>query len=265
MELIQRVDVKRARSQEIIIEPGEGPKSLQVIVRGEATVRRMIDDRWVELDTMKEGDFFGEFRLLTGRDGEAQIVAKTNVELLELSEETIHEVGDKNPEIWDVLWDFYYARMLNNLLAASDMFKPLSAAQRTALAEKFFLLELVAQEVLLKEGQICEFLYLVLAGEIRVERVRGTLTQDLATMREGEFFGVVSSLGEEPYLANIRAARDTTLLCLPGADFRHVVDSSEEVAREVERVIHSRRELSASFSSGITTYAELGVTRSVDS
>lgn len=261
VELLEVIDVVSVDEGEVVLDPSDRHPIIFVIVKGEAKVLRDVDDREVELAKMEEGDFFGEFRLLTGRDVHARVVAATPMELLALSEDVIHSLGSRHPSIWDVLWDFYYQRMLNNLLAASKMFRPLNSAARRRLTEAFELREVVAGETFLKQGELCTHLFLVLSGEVVVERHSDGVTHELATFREGEFFGVASSLGNEPYSADCRAARDTMLHCLPASEFQAVTDDFPEVMHEVQRVMHKRRALNNAFASGVTLYAELGVTK----
>lgn len=261
MQLLGVIDLQRVPAGTTILEPDHSSRTLFIVVHGEARVTRQVDGEQIELATMNEGEFFGEFMLLTGRTGAATVRASTDLELFAIHEDVISDIADEYPEIWDVLWDFYYVRMLNNLLASSDIFKPLDVEERNELAKLFQLEEVVADEVFLTEGQPCRHLYLVLNGEVRVERRISGMVQELAQMREGEFFGLASSLNDEPYLADLRAVRDTTLLLLPSAEFRRVTDRKPEVEKAVELAIMSRRELNDAFMSGITAYAELGVAK----
>lgn len=261
MRLLGVIDLQRVPAKTIILRPGHSSRTLFIVVRGHARVTREVAGQEVELATMDEGDFFGEFMLLTGRTGAATVRADSDCELLAIHESVVNDIADEHPEIWDVLWDFYYARMLNNLLASSEIFRPLDMDERQRLAEKFEMQEVVADEVFLHEGDPCRDLYLVLNGEVRAERHVSGSVQELATMREGEFFGLASSLNDEPYLADLRAMRDTTLLMLPSQEFRDVTDSHPEVNTAVERAIMSRRALNDAFTSGITAYAEHGVAK----
>lgn len=261
MRLLGVIDLQRVPAGTTILKPGHTSRTLFIVVRGLARVTRDVDGTSVELAVMREGEFFGEFVLLTGRTGSATVKAQTDCELLAIHESVVNDIADEHPEIWDVLWDFYYARMLNNLLATSDIFRPLDPATRHELAKRFEMQEVVADEVFLREGDLCRDLYLVLSGEVSAERRISGGVQQLAVMREGEFFGVASSLNDEPYLADLRAVRDTTLLLLPSDDFREVTDRNPGVLKAVERVISSRRALNPLFTSGITEYAAHGVAK----
>jgi CRP-like cAMP-binding protein len=261
MGILQAIEIRRYQAGDVLLSPDDSRRSLFVIVKGQTRIWRTVESKDVDLAEMGEGEFFGEFRLLTGRDGMATVSAKTDVEVFELSESDIAVIGEANPEVWDVLWDFYFKRMLNNLLASQPMFRRLEAPDRVALAKAFVQVEVLQGEFLLKTGDPCTHLYLVMAGEVTAERDLGGLVQTLAEMREGEFFGVASTLAEEPYPANVRALRDTVLYALPSEHFRKIVDDHVEVARAVHREMRKRRALNSQFSSGVTNYAELGIAK----
>ncbi len=259
--LLPLMDLQKVPAGQVILSPGHDSRTLYIIVRGEIVVTREFDDATVELARMQEGEFFGEFRLLTGRSGAASVLALSDCELLAIHENVVTELGDRHPEVWDALWDFYYQRMLNNLLAGSAIFRPLGAEGREAIARKFELQEVVADEAFIHEGDACRHLHLIVNGEVVVERQIGSERKELLTLREGEFFGLASCLNDEPYLADVRAVRDTTILRLPSEDFRELADSNEEVDSAVQLAIMSRRELNSAFVSGVTAYAEYGVAK----
>lgn len=261
MQLLRIIDFKEVPAGTAIVEPGRTKRSLFVIVRGTTAVSRRLDDgSVVELARMSEGEFFGEFALLTGRSQMATVSAQNDVALLEISEEVIERLATEKPDIWDILWDFYHARMLNNLLASSTIFRSLDDRQRNALVDRFALEEVPAGELLLGKGEHDYDLYLICHGEVRVERPRmGDQPETIDTLREGEFLGLISSAEEEPVVANLRAVEDATLLVLPGNEFRRVMRQNPLVEREVRRMVRERKATAGQYTSGVTSYAELGV------
>jgi CRP-like cAMP-binding protein len=268
MQLLRYMELKEVSAGERLVGPGRTERSLFVIVRGTVVVTRALDDgSTVELARMGEGEFFGEFALLTGRShGSATVSAHTDMALLEVRQDVLDLIAEDHPEIWDVLWDFYYARMLNNLLASSTIFRSLTDEQRRALAEKFSLEEVPADELLLGQGDHDDDLYLICHGEVRVERNAGAgLAQEIDTLREGEFVGLISSAEEEPVVANLRATCDTTLLVLPGAEFRRVMQENPLIERQVRQVVRERKAIAGRYTSGVTSYAELGIAPHADS
>ena len=268
MRLLRVIDLGHVGQGKPVVGPQHPSQSLYVIVRGRATVTRRLDDGTVvELAELGEGEFFGEFGLLTGRNQMATVRASTDVSLLEVRREVIDRVAEKHPEIWDVLWQFYYARMLNNLLASSNIFRSLDMTERRRLAQKFELHKVEAGQLLLGEGDHDHDLYLICHGQIRVEREvsGGGPSREIDTLREGEFVGLISSVEEEPVVANLRATSDVTVLALAGAEFRRVIDRHPQVEREVRRTVRERKDIAGQYTSGVTSYAELGLAPPPDS
>ncbi|MFP4597693.1 MAG: cyclic nucleotide-binding domain-containing protein [Persicimonas sp.] len=261
MQLLRIMDFEQVDAGTAIVEPGRSARSLYIIVRGTTVVTRDLDDGTVlELAEMGEGEFFGEFALLTGRSQMATVRAQTDVALLEASAAVIDRVAQEHPEIWNVLWDFYHARMLNNMLASSTIFRSLSDRQRHELAELFTLEEVPSGELVAGEGEHDHDLYLICSGEVRVEReVGGGIPREIDTLREGEFVGLISSVEEEPVVANLRATRDTTLLVLAGREFRRVIGQDPMIERRVREVVRERKAAAGQYTSGVTSYAELGL------
>ncbi len=259
VELLNEIKRHTFSAGEVLLSPTANETELSILIKGKADVTRVVDGKVVLLDTISEGEFFGEFRLLTGLPGTPTITSQGDVEILTINERMINAIAQSEPDIWDILWEFYQERMLNNLLATGPIFKSMDSESRLALGKKFSSQELVADELLLEPGEPCDFLYLVLAGEVVVERDRHGLTEELAALKEGEFLGVASTLDEIPYIANVRAVKDTTLLCLPAEQFRAAVKSSPTIEEDVKRFVISRRKLNDMFTSGMTGYGDRGI------
>ncbi|MGM0555719.1 MAG: cyclic nucleotide-binding domain-containing protein [Myxococcota bacterium] len=260
-ELLRVMDARTFDRGTAVVGEDTDKPSLWIIVSGEASVSKELEDASVvELARLGEGDFFGEFLLLTGRSGAATVSAATELSVLELREEVIEELARSNPKIWDVLWDFYYSRMLNNMLATSVIFRSLDRDERAELADEFSLEEVPADEQVLGQGEHDDDLYLICNGVIRVEHEdRDGQTREIDTLREGEFVGLISSAEETPVIANLKAVEDCTLLVLRGEVFRQVMSEYPAVQREVERAVRERKATAGRYTSGVTSYAQLGV------
>lgn len=264
MELLRVIDLRCVPSGTILLSPDDVNVSLFVIVKGRTRVTKTLyDGRVIDLAMLSEGEFFGEFRLLTGRDSLATVVADTDVELLEIRDEVLYRLADTNPEVWDALWNFYYARMLNNLLASSRMFNSLDGESREALAEKFQLEEFLAGTTILEQDGPCPGVYLIVSGNVVVDHAVGKKSREIDAFQEGDFFGIVPSALEEVCPASVRALSDTIVLRLPAEDFRITMHRFAAIDREVRRVVRDRLSRTGQYARGTTSYAELGVVKKV--
>jgi CRP/FNR family cyclic AMP-dependent transcriptional regulator len=74
---------------------GDRGREFFVLLKGEAEVTRHGE----KINTMKEGDFFGEIALVTKMPRTATVVAKTDVDVLVITERDFDSLLKKSPEI----------------------------------------------------------------------------------------------------------------------------------------------------------------------
>ena len=112
------------------------------------------------------------------------------------------------------------ALVLNNLLPA---FRPLAAE---------------AGESIVAAGAHDDEMYFVCRGEL--EAIGGDGSR-LGVLREGEFFGEMAVLFDQPRAATVRAITPCDLLILDGDEFRRIVNDFPAVAAEFRRIAEGRR------------------------
>jgi hypothetical protein len=101
---------------EIIVSAGEPGESLYVLTTG--SVRAYMPDKrgkHVLVREMRDGDFFGEMSVMTGKPRSATITASSHCELLELDKETLNQISKTNPNVRVVLQEFYKKRVRHTL------------------------------------------------------------------------------------------------------------------------------------------------------
>jgi len=112
------------------------------------------------------------------------------------------------------------ALVLNNLLPA---FRPLAVAAGATIVEA---------------GALDDEMYFVCRGEL--EAIGGDGSR-LGVLREGEFFGEMAVLFDQPRAATVRATVPCDLLVLDGDEFRRIVNDFPAVAAEFRRIAEGRR------------------------
>jgi hypothetical protein len=100
---------------DIVLTEGDRGDSLYVITTG--TVKTFVRDTTqggqLLMRRLKEGDFFGEISVLSGKARSATVTAATHCEMLELDRATLDQITASYPHVRQVLEDFYLARALN--------------------------------------------------------------------------------------------------------------------------------------------------------
>lgn len=257
VKFLESVEAREFEAGETIVEANHDKRCIYIIARGKTQASKHVDGQELFLGEFAEGDFFGEFELLTGRPSAAQIVASTRTSVLVVTEEAIHEVAEEDPEIWDTLWDVYHIRMLNNLMASNTIFRHLPSTTRDEVLDLFEIEEHPPGQVVLQPEEPCRFVCLVLFGELNLEPTDPKLPSKI--LREGEFFGFVASLSDDACRALITSTQDTTLLCLSATHFRQLTRQHAGIAREIRAMLRSRVTRNDLFLTGITRYADTGL------
>jgi tetratricopeptide (TPR) repeat protein len=95
---------------DIIISEGDAGDSLFVIASGIAKAFVRKDGKQTLARSMGEGTFFGEISILSGKPRTATVTAATACELLELDRATLDGITQAQPNVRQVLEDFYVQR-----------------------------------------------------------------------------------------------------------------------------------------------------------
>jgi hypothetical protein len=97
---------------DVIILEGETGDFLFIVTTGtvKAFVRNPAGGEPVLVRRMREGDFFGEIAILSGKARTATVTAATAVELLEMDHATLDRITDAHPRVRQVLEEFYVSR-----------------------------------------------------------------------------------------------------------------------------------------------------------
>ena len=102
----------------------------------------------IYLASMTAGDFFGENSFFTGALRSATVEASETLSVLEIDRTLYDTVMAGNPEASNVLLRFYKERIVDSLLATSTVFGLLESQARKALIDKFKLLVLEVDQIL---------------------------------------------------------------------------------------------------------------------
>jgi len=252
LELVNRLHYKRWAPGEIILREGDPGRSFFVIAEGKVRVYKKLENgSELPLATLGEGAFFGEMALLSGAARTANVVAEEETELLEISDQLLREIVGRYPSVAQSLKNFYRQRLVNNVMAISPLFRDFDQAERRSIIERFKMKQAAAGEVFIREAQGADGLYVVLHGGVRVTKQLGDGREvELARLKEGEMFGEMSLLTNEPASATVTALGTTILLRLPPEHFQELIITHPQILELVSELTDKRRSAIAAVLSG---------------
>jgi CRP-like cAMP-binding protein len=191
-----------------------------VLVAGKTEVTRLTGGEIKKVGVLSGGSIFGELSLLTGAPPTATVKALTDVDFFEIRRDDLNSVAKAHPSVPGALADFAQQRMARNLISTSPMFQAVPEAERADLLTRFEFRALQPGERVLVEGEHSPGLFLVLAGELVVQKedpAGGVVS--LSVLREGDVAGEISLLTGLRATATVVATRKTATAFLERGAF----------------------------------------------
>ncbi|MEP6993020.1 MAG: mechanosensitive ion channel family protein [Acidobacteriota bacterium] len=128
------------------------------------------------------------------------------------------------------------------VIAASDLFAPLSAAEQAQLAQGATVHRFAEGEVIVREGDPTSSMFLIADGRVSVSAKGDTgPTQKLALLEAGSTFGEISLLTGEPRIASVRAMSEATLIEIGKATLAPILEANPDLVEKLDAIILERR------------------------
>src|ERR671938_1080578 len=97
-----------------------------------------------------------------------------------------------------------------------------------------------ARQLVLREGDRGDSLYVVLAGELEVSKRQGSQDILLALYKSGQFFGEMALLEQAPRSASVRTLQESRLLVISQAAFQTLLTCSPSAPLKILHTVTSR-------------------------
>lgn len=230
IELVGLMEYRSLEPGQVISEEGKGGDRIFVIIAGKAEITRSSEGKQRTLAFLGGGSIFGELSVLTGAAPTATVTTVTETETFEIEREDLNVLARAHPTVPQVLATFAQARMAKNLTATSPLFTQIPEADRGVLLGRFLFRGLKPGEKVLSEGESAPGLFLVLAGELVVQKEDpGGGLMSLGILREGDIAGEISLLTGLRASATVLATRKTAVAVLDRKAFEELLKQYPQV------------------------------------
>lgn len=230
--LIGVMSARSVRAGETIVELGQPASSLYWLAYGSVVVRR----EGVRLGELFGGAFFGEIALVGGTRRTAQVVASSDVWLLEIPARAVEAAAQRHPQLAEVLAAHAKERLLANVMRTSDLLSALGDDDRAAVRERLTTSLVEAGTKIISEGEASSHLWIVVNGQCQVRRGGS----ELALVGPGAVLGEISLVTGKPAVAEVLATERTVLVGLARSDFAAVVAAHPKLLARLEAVVAER-------------------------
>ncbi len=239
--VLERLAVRRFPKEALICEEGDVGKSMYIISEGVVEVStKNQDGSRLGLATLRGGDFFGEYSLMTGCERNASVQAKTDVELLEMASRDLDVICAMHPRVWTVLEDYLRKRVVDTIMTKSPVFRVLSKRERDELTGFLIVRKFKVDEIVMEERTEGEEMYFVKSGKLVVMARQGSDRVVVGELWPGDYFGEVAMLTGKLRTATVRTKTDCELFCLTRKDAAIVLKNNREVLLALKSKIEER-------------------------
>jgi len=235
--LANQIGVRVLEAGEVLANEGEPGDALFLVKSGSLTITRkaLNGHPTLRIAKVKTGEIEGELSLLTGHPRAATIEAAEPTTVAVLGKEGFDKLLAQFPAEMAASVDWMAERLqryqIANAIEESRFLLDLSPDSKRDLAVSFEALDLPAGQILFREGEQGDTLYLILSGRVRIEigsQISATSSIEksghfIAELGKGDLLGEMALLTGEPRSATAVAIRDTQLARLDRRAFDRIV------------------------------------------
>jgi putative ABC transport system ATP-binding protein len=192
----------------------------------------LADEPTAALDKDSTRNVISLFKDLTTENGTAILMVTHDHRVIDLADRLVHMVDGhiaSNVALNDAL-------RICEFLKRVEVFQNLTPTELTNLAEKATRRHFAPGQVVIREGETGEELFVISEGEVEIVR----RNREVARLGTGDFFGELALISGEPRNATVTATQTLDTYVVGKSDFRAAMDASASF-REQLRQVYFRR------------------------
>ncbi len=245
--LVQQVADKALLLQflpgQAVCRQGDYEETFYIILSGEVevtTATQRAED--VYLATLTKGDFFGEMGPMSGQPRTATVTALDRAVVLQVPKDLFMRLLRSSPQIKKKIDQKYIERSLRTHLRQVALFSSLPEEVLEELAHRVELLSFPKDDVIIREGEEGDCLYLIRSGFVKVSKGPLDFEKILTYLRDGSYFGEMALLRNEKRTANVAAMTDVEAVRIGKIEFQELMSRYPDVREEMVDTITRRDE-----------------------
>lgn len=214
-----------------------GQKQRVAIARGLVHKPRLVlaDEPTAALDEQSGRTVVELFRRMAKEERVTIIIVTHDNRILDVADRIVNLVDGRIRS--DVL--VQEAAIVSQMLVRCDVFKHLTPRSLAEMSDHLVTQNVQAGKNIIREGDAGDKFYLIRQGEVRVRR--GAEQKEVATLKEGDFFGEMALLTGQPRNASVEAVTDTLLYVLSQDQFRLAIAQQASFDAEIRTSLFDRQ------------------------
>lgn len=140
-------------------------------------------------------------------------------------------------------------------LGRVDLFQRLSKEELRQLADSVRVVPFSSGELITRQGAEANWLYVLTKGEVEVRISSGDRDRRVNTLHAPSFFGEMALMTGSPREATVMAVGEVECVRVDRGDFKRLLESRPEIARDAAAVLAERRVALATIKEGLDAEA----------
>jgi CRP-like cAMP-binding protein len=127
------------------------------------------------------------------------------------------------------------------LLKGIELFESLSVGELAAIGSVVEEVDYPTGEIIIKEGDAGDTLFLMIKGEVSVIKDLGEVNEiEIDRMKDGEYFGEMALFEDTTRSVSIRTEKPSAFMVLYKQEFKEIVREYPQIALEICKVLSGR-------------------------
>ncbi len=136
--------------------------------------------------------------------------------------------------------------LILNILKTMPLFQALTEEEHESIIEHITMEYYPAHHMLFQKGVLGDAMYIIKSGMVRIfdDEVSGgnpAKIKEIANLGEGNFFGEMALIEDQPRMASAETLSDCEIFVLKKADFAALLQKSPEIAKKVQEAYQARK------------------------
>ena len=243
-EFLLDSEIHRPQEGEIIFSRNDYSNSFYAIIEGGVVVETPSPDNNMLAFQLGVGEFFGEMGLISGRRRSATIKAQKRTLLIETPRRSMLKLIASVESVRRTLDNVMMKRAVRQYLSPTMREEEVDYLVGTAKIKAYN-----AGEILFKEGDAADGLYLIRKGSVTVSRKISGNEVVLSYVAAGNYVGEMALMSDAPRSATIRAAAPTEAIMLEAGRFVEVMASHDTVRGRIDSKLLERMRINQAMES----------------
>ena len=216
-----------------------GQKQRVAVARGLAHRPRLIlaDEPTAALDKQSGREVVSLFQELTREEKCTIIMVTHDNRILDVADRIVNMVDGRIAS--NVLVE--ESSVICNFLAKCPIFEGLTPGTLSHIADKMRAEKFSPEETIIQQGDVGDKFYLIRQGSVDVVRQTDGKRKHVVTLGDGDYFGEMALLSNEPRNASVIAKQDAMIYSLGAEHFQAVVKGIASFENELRRALFDRQ------------------------